>query len=278
MFRITGNLLFKFSVTVGSTQLPDLARQKSSSTRIHSGDNRLQNSVFSNNRFYTCHTVKTGSFLCAARYLGVNTTNIIAPTKVLDKVIGSSTTDYYYPAVAANPAGLSSSRICTVFNFSSSTRFAGILYTQMMPAGTIQPLGLAKEGLNSYVGFDSSGRNRWGDYNGIARDPLNSNRFFFNAMYAKSTANTSGIYVASTTVSTTTAPASSATTLAGVNPAGGAGNSAPAAQISGIPNSVEVPAGNSGAIGFGPFQSPLNRPRLPNDGVIYRLPADDRDE
>ena len=165
-----------------------------------------------------------------------------------------------------------------MFNFSSSTRFAGIAYTQMMPAGTIQPLGLAKEGLNSYVGFDSRGRNRWGDYNGIARDPLNSNRFFFNAMYAKSTVNTSGTYVASTIVSTPTAPASSATTLAGVNPAGGAGGSASAAQISGIPNSVEVPAGIPGAIGFGPFQSPLNRPRLPNDGAIYGLPADGRDE
>ena len=278
MFRITGNLLFKFSVTVGSTQLPDLARQKSSSTRIHSGDNRLLNSVFSNNRFYTCHTVKTGSFPCAARYLGVNTTSIIAPTKVLDKVIGSSTTDYYYPAVAANPAGSSSSRICTVFNFSSTTRFAGILYTQMMPTGTIQPLGLAKEGLNRYVLLDSSGRNRWGDYNGIARDPLNSNRFFFNAMYAKSTANTSGTYVASTTVSTTTAPSSTATSLADVNPADGAGSSASAGQISGIPNSVEVPTGIPGAIGFGPFQSPLNRPPLPIGGEFGRFPADSRDE
>jgi len=150
-------------VTVGSTQLPDLARQKGSTTGIHSGDNRLLNAVFSNNQFYTCHTVKSGSFPCAARFLGVNTSNIAAPTKVLDRVIGSTTTDYYYPAVATNPAGSASSRICTVFNFSSATRFAGIVYTQMKADGSIQPLGLLKEGQNTYVKTFGGTRNRWGD-------------------------------------------------------------------------------------------------------------------
>ena len=242
-FRITGNSLFKFNVPIGSTSLPDLARQKGISTRIDSGDNRLQNAVFSNNRFYTCHTVKSGSFPCAARYIGINTTSISAPTRVLDRVIGSSTTDYYYPAVATNPAGSASSRLATVFNFSSAVRFGGILYTQMTPAGTIQPLGLAKEGQNSYVKTFSGTRNRWGDYNGICRDPLNSNRFFFNAMYAKSTANVWGTYVASTTVSTTTAPEQGIATNTGVGPVTNSASSA--AIASGRPggNGIPVPPG-----------------------------------
>ncbi len=216
MFRITSNQLFKSSVTIGSTSLPDLARQKGSATRIHSGDNRLLNAVFSNNRFYTCHTVKSGSFACAARYLGVNTASVNSPTKSMDRVIGFATADYYYPALATNPAASASTRICTVFNFSATDRFPGILYTQMREDGTTQPLGLLKEGLNSYVSLDSSGRNRWGDYNGIARDPLNSNQFFFNAMYARSTANTWGTFVGSTTVSTTTSPSTGPAGIAGV--------------------------------------------------------------
>lgn len=234
LFRITANQLFKSSVTVGSTSLPDLARQKGSATRIHSGDNRLLNAVFSNNRLYTCHTVKSGSFACAARYLGVNTTSITSPTKSLDRVIGFSTADYYYPAVATNPAASASTRICTVFNFSATDRFPGILYTQMKEDGTNQPLGLLKEGQNSYVSLDSSGRNRWGDYNGIARDPLNSNRFFFNAMYARSSANTWGTFVGSTTVSTTTAPSSGAAGVAGVT-IGGTGPVPSSGSLSPVP-------------------------------------------
>ena len=278
MFRITGSSLFKFSISVGSTDLPSLARQKGSSTGIHSGDNRLLNSVFSNNLFYTCHTVKSGSFPCAARYLGVNATNIIAPAKVLDKVIGFRTADYYYPAVAVNPAGSSTSRICTVFNFSSSTRFAGILYTQMKPDGTVQPLGLAKEGQNTYVKTFGGTRNRWGDYNGIARDPLSSNTFFFNAMYARSTVNTWGTYVASTTVSTTTSPSIGAAVLAGVNPVTRAESSSPGAQGGVVPTVPGAPTGTFGNAGPGPFKSPFNRPSLLNGGVIGRLPVEGRDE
>ena len=202
VFRITGNSLFRFSVPVGSTALPNQARQKNSSQLIDSGDSRLLNAVVSNGRFYTCHTVKTSSFACAARYLGVNTSNISAPSSVLDRVVGNSSFDFYYPAVACNPAGNTSSALATVLNFSGPTRFAGSLYTQISPTGAIHNNSLAvlKEGGNTY------GRNRWGDYNGICRDPTNSNSFWFNAMYARSTVNTWGTYVGSTTLTASAAP------------------------------------------------------------------------
>lgn len=271
LFRITGNSLFKFSVTVGSTELPNLARQKGSTTGLHSGDNRLLNAVFSNNRFYTCHTVKSGSFPCAARYLGVNTTSISAPTKVLDRVIGNTTTDYYYPAVATNPAGSSSSRICTVFNFSSSTRFAGITYTQMKADGSIQPLGLLKEGQNTYVKTFGGTRNRWGDYNGIARDPLNANKFFFNAMYARSTVNTWGTYVGSTTISTTTSPSSSLPSLTQAEPTVRAGSSG--SQVAG--GAVPINPYRIGGIGNVPIEGLLNGQKSVN-GRPGMLPPNGR--
>ena len=204
VFRITLNSLFRFTVSVGSTSLPSLARQKGTSNLIHSGDNRLLNAVFSNNRFYVAHTVRTSSFPCASRFLGINTSNINAPSLTLNRVIGNSTFDLYYPAVATN---LASSNLAVVANFSSATRFAGITYTQMTPTGTIQPLGLLKEGQNTYFKTFSGTKNRWGDYNGICRDPTNSNRFWFNAMYARSTVNTWGTFVGSTTLTTAAAPA-----------------------------------------------------------------------
>ena len=59
-----------------------------------------------------------------------------------------------------------------VFSFSSTTRFAGILYTGRRstdPAGLLQPSALLKEGLAHYVGLDDLGRNRWGTTPGWRR-------------------------------------------------------------------------------------------------------------
>ena len=97
-------------------------------------------------------------------------------------------------------------------------------------------------------------------------------------MYAKSAINTSGTYVASTTVSTTTSPSSVATTLAGVNPVGGAGSSASAAESGGLPIGLEVPSGKLGAFGPGNPRAPVNRPPLSKTGANAGLLVDGGDQ
>jgi hypothetical protein len=86
-----------------------------------------------------------------------------------------------------------------VFSFSGTTRFAGILYTGRRstdPAGTLQPSALLKEGVAHYVGLDSGGRNRWGDYAGVAADPANARVIWFYSGYA-SAVNTWGTWTGS---------------------------------------------------------------------------------
>ncbi len=184
--------LARRSIAVNSWTAPQSAVQKSSTARLDSGDARLLNAVYRNNRFYTTHAAQRGSFPCAAQYIGVNTTNF---TKSLDATVGSSSFYYYYPAIAVTQNG----KLSTVFNFSGSTRFPGILYTQLETNGSIQPLGLLREGERAYT-VASNGRVRWGDYNGIAVDPSSTSRIWFNGMYASSTANAWGTYVGSTSL------------------------------------------------------------------------------
>ncbi len=189
---VSTRVMNRRSIAVNSWTAPQTAVQKDSTARLDSGDARLQNAVYRNNRFYTTHTAQRGTFPCAAQYIGVNTSNF---TKSLDVTIGSPSFYYYYPAVAVSGNG----NLGTIFNFSGSTRYPGSLYTQIDLNGNIQPLGLLREGQRAYT-VNSNGRIRWGDYNGIAVDPSNSGRLWFNAMYAVSTADKWGTYVGSTSL------------------------------------------------------------------------------
>ena len=55
---------------------------------------------------------------------------------------------------------------------------------------------MLKAGVASYVGLDQGGRNRWGDYNGIASDPANGRVVWMYGEYA-SAVNTWGTWVGS---------------------------------------------------------------------------------
>ena len=50
----------------------------------------------------------------------------------------------------------------------------------------MQVSAVLKAGTAKYVALDSSGRNRWGDYNGVASDPANSRVVWFYSMFASS--------------------------------------------------------------------------------------------
>jgi hypothetical protein len=61
-----------------------------------------------------------------------------------------------------------------VFSRSGPSEFGSILYTGRRstdPLGTLQASALLKAGAAHYSRLDGSGRNRWGDYNGVAADP-----------------------------------------------------------------------------------------------------------
>jgi hypothetical protein len=51
----------------------------------------------------------------------------------------------------------------------------------------LQGSKLLKKGVAHYQGLDGGGRNRWGDYNGVAADPANPRLVWFYSMYASAT-------------------------------------------------------------------------------------------
>lgn len=74
-----------------------------------------------------------------------------------------------------------------VFNRSGADEFASIYYTGRAAtdaSGTLQNSTLLKAGVSNHDKVDANGRNRWGDYAGIAIDPTDSRTVRFCDGYA----------------------------------------------------------------------------------------------
>jgi len=110
-------------------------------------------------------------------------------TPVQQGSYGASGFYYYYPAIMPR----STSDAMVVFNRSSTTEFAGIRYTGRKstdPLSVLQGSRLLRAGQGCYVKLDTLGRNRWGDYNGIAIDPSVAGRWWIFSEFAFGTSAT----------------------------------------------------------------------------------------
>jgi hypothetical protein len=86
-----------------------------------------------------------------------------------------------------------------VFSRSGASEFGSILHTGRRstdPLGQLQASVLLKAGVAHYAALDAGGRNRWGDYNGVAADPANPRLIWLYSMFA-SAPNTWGTWVGS---------------------------------------------------------------------------------
>jgi hypothetical protein len=180
------------TITVNSYSIPPDAQQPGTSTRIDTGDARLLNVARqSNGRLWAAHTV-------ACTWSGDPTTrscvrwyeiNPSTSAVVQQRSYGAATFFYYYPAIMPR----STSDAMVVFNRSSTSTFAGIRYTGRKstdPLNDLQNSSLLEPGQGCYVKLDSLGRNRWGDYNGIAIDPSVSGRWWIYSEYVSGTSAT----------------------------------------------------------------------------------------
>jgi hypothetical protein len=89
----------------------------------------------------------------------------------------------FFPSVALNRFG------AAAFGFSASapTIYAGAFVTGRSPfdaPGTVRHSELVHAGLAPYVRTFGGGRNRWGDYTGIATDPANNDFYWVFNLYA----------------------------------------------------------------------------------------------
>lgn len=148
--------------------------------RLESGNRRYRMPVYQDGKIYAVSGVAGGFGLQSgfARYLVID-----AETKTLDADVSFGENDFYYlfPAITPDEDG----NIFMAFTRSGDDDFAGVAIAGRRtgdPAG-VSDVFVTKEGEGLYnrVG---NGRNRWGDYMGIARDPKYGNMVWSIVEYA----------------------------------------------------------------------------------------------
>ena len=174
--------LLRKGVTVAAYSFPPEAAQRGGGPLINSGDARLLNTVLRDGSLYATHAVAHdwGSGLVAAlRFYQLT----LSGSVVQDLTYGADLFHYYYPAIMPNRDG----DLALVFCRSSSTEYAAARFTGRRasdPPGSLEASQLLKAGAAHYALLDDIGRNRWGDFSGIASDPEDDSLWIY-AQFAK---------------------------------------------------------------------------------------------
>jgi hypothetical protein len=164
--------------------LPPDPIQQGGVVALESGDIRVLNAVF-----------RGGSIWCAfnTQHQWGDNTNVAAihwfqieaatGTLIQQGIYGAQGYFYMYPAVMPDNNG----NMVMVFSRGGPTEFASIYFTGRRAAdslGQLQSSSLLLAGTAYYEKLDTKGKNRWGDYAGIASDPANSGLIWFYSMSA----------------------------------------------------------------------------------------------
>lgn len=143
--------------------------------------------VFKDGFIWAVHSVKNAAFTnySSIRYLKINTTlNETAE----DVAMGADGFWHFYPSLTVDK----DNNIAVTYSRSGTNEYIGAFYTSKLnsdPPG-LSGSKLIQAGKANYVKDFGSGRNRWGDYTGIWRDPSDGNNFWMLTQYAESPANT----------------------------------------------------------------------------------------
>ena len=173
--------------------MPPDAQQKGSSALIDTGDTELLGAVFRDQSgIWTAHTTgcNPGGDPTTRSCLRWYQLSVSGMSVLQSGTYGATGKYYYYPAIHADD----SANATVVFNRSSSSEFVGIRYTGRLstdPLNNLQNSANLRSGQGCYVLVDSKGRDRWGDYNGIAVDTSNGHMWLVS-QYAFGTSSTCG--------------------------------------------------------------------------------------
>jgi hypothetical protein len=159
------------NVGVNPYGLPPDAAQKGSSTPLDTGDVRVLNAVFRGGSVWLAlcsrHDWGTGTNVAVIHWFQIDATSGVI---VQQGLYGAPGRHYCFPAVMPDGNG----NLVIVFSRSGASEFAGLRTTGRLaadPLGRLQNSAEFKAGAARYVKLDGMGRNRWGDYSGIANDP-----------------------------------------------------------------------------------------------------------
>lgn len=191
----TAPTLTRTSVPTSPYALPPNADQKGGAPPLNTGDIRILEAAFRGDSVW-CALTTTRDWGLGNR-ASVHWFQIRGATSTLvqEGVYGTRSAHYFYPAGCPDANG----NFVVVFSRAGSGEFGSIGYTGRRasdPLGTLQSSALLKAGVAHYQGLDSSSRNRWGDYNGVAADPASPRLIWFCSEFC-SAPNTWGTWVGS---------------------------------------------------------------------------------
>ena len=182
---VSGNTLTLWSITGGGTNDPSLkktgvtvssysiapsAEQKGGGNRTNTGTPNPSSAVFRSGFLYTAinTALDWGSgTVSAIRFYKVSRKGVLQQ----EITYGADGFFYFFPAVSVDARG----NIVLVFNRSSASEFIGMFYAgrkRLDPPDNFSDSLPLQTGIDNFENpYTGSNLNRWGDYNGAARDP-----------------------------------------------------------------------------------------------------------
>jgi len=160
------------------------ATQMDSDSLIDSGDRRMLNLLWRDNNLWGAFTVNPpigpDQGQATAHWFKINTSNLSSLVLSDGGNIGGEDiapgTFTFYPAVNVDKNG----NAAVGFAASGSSIYPGAYYSVILNGtqpGTATYTGVLREGMDYYVN-KTGGRNRWGDYTGMAIDPSDNQTFW----------------------------------------------------------------------------------------------------
>lgn len=179
----TGSLT-RVAVNCMKYDLPPDGEQKGSNTRIETNDSRLLNAVYQfvggTRRLWTCHASRhtwqgSSSSVSVLQWYEIDA---LSNTVIQQGRFGARNWYYFFPAIQTNIVR----DAFLIFGRVAKSAFVQLRQTgrrSNAPPNILQNSALIKAGESAYT------RGRWGDYEGICRDPANARRIWMNGEYAE---------------------------------------------------------------------------------------------
>jgi len=179
----TAPTLTRSAVATSPYALPPNADQKGGAPPLNTGDVRILEATFRGDSVWCALTTNRNWGLGNRASVHWFQIRAAASALVQEGIYGTRAAHYFYPAGCPDANG----NFVLVFSRSGTGEFGSIGYTGRRstdPLGTLQTSALLKAGVAHYQALDSGGRNRWGDYNGVAADPAAPRVIWFYSEFA----------------------------------------------------------------------------------------------
>ncbi|MBU0558473.1 MAG: T9SS type A sorting domain-containing protein [Bacteroidetes bacterium] len=166
--------------TAEYSRVPSPKQLEGGDIDIESGGIHIRNEpVYRGGLLHITHTAKYNT-VSGVRYLAIEP---VIDAAIVDFIMGTPEHFHLYSALAVN----SNNDVILSYSRSSENEYTGAYYA-VVHSATELPTGsyTLQQGLANYVKDYSSGRNRWGDYNGAWVDPKDDLSFWVMSEYAVS--------------------------------------------------------------------------------------------